>query len=242
MALRRALLFFLLIGAAGCVYLRLLEVKNQLRDFDQYFRVEVTEQFVLHFRQPVLLSADFRYLTGLNPTRIERQSTQALWSVDFRKLAGGGGIESPPKTLSFTMSFDPETKLTLFGFSPLFLAMAPPEFLEASIRSMGKGTVDTERRQLRVDPDDLPRIRAKLPTRQTIVEVFGNPAETAAIEGGTLLVYRFLVDAQPVDAGSDTNRIAEVKLLFDPANDQLIKMAGQFVGLRLRIDYRKLQK
>jgi len=239
--LRSCGLLVLLLGLVGCVYLRLLEVKNQLRDFDGYFRVEVTDQFVLRFRHPVLFSDDFVYLTQLEPTRTEQHPLGARWFVDFHKLDSRGQIESPRKTLTFTMTFDTASKLTSFAFSPLFLAMAPPEFLEASIRSMGKGKVDTDRRQLRVDPQDLPKIRAKLPTRRVITDIFGKPAAQMNMEEGLFYLYHFVVDAHPVEDKSPGKGIAEVKLLFDPSTEELTRMAGKFVGLKLKINYRNLQ-
>lgn len=227
---------------AGCVYLRLLEVKNQLRDFDRFFQVEVSDQFALKFREPVLLDEDFEYLTGFRPTRTERRGGETIWSVDFQKLDAAGRVETPTRTLRFTMWFGADSKLTRFAFSPLFVAIAPASFLEASIRSMGRGAVDTDRRQLRVEPQDIPRINARLPTRRTIVDAIGEPAQRATIADGLLYVYRFRVDAQPVSSAAAKHGVAEAKLLFDPVSDELRKMLGQFVGLRLKIDYGKLTK
>lgn len=240
----RKIALLLAIGAvlAGCVYLRLLEVKSQLQDFDHNFRVQILDQFVLHFRHPVMLSDDFLYLTELEPTRIEQLAAGTRWYVDFHKLDATGQIEKPIKTLTFSMTFDTEKKLTSFGFSPLFLAIAPPEFMEASIRSLGRGNVDTGHRQLRVDPRDLPKIKAALPTHSSIVGTFGKPLLETREQQELHSFYRFLADARPIKGNSGANRLAEVRVSFDPASGELIQMKGKFVGLKLRINYRTLRR
>jgi len=238
---RPLLLGVLLLCLSGCVWLRLLEVKGQVSDFDQNFRVEITDRLALRFRHPVMYAEDFRYLTELEPTRIEPNPPGMRWTVDFHKLDTHGKVELPRKTLSFWMDFNAEQKLSGFAFSPLFLAMAPPEFLEASIRSLGKGSVDTGHRQLRVDPRDLPTIHARLPTRSVIQGIFGKPYSKTKDGEGTRVVYRFLADVRPLTPKAEARRLAEVHLLFQGADESLAQMQGRFVGLKLRIDYRKLQ-
>lgn len=236
-------LWLLTLGLAltGCVWLRLLEVKGQLGDFDENFDIAITDRLALRFRHPVMYGDDFLYLTELDPTRIEPKPPGVRWTVDFHKLDPHGTLESPRKTLSFQMDFNAEQKLTGFAFSPLFLAMAPPEFLEASIRSLGKGSVDTGHRQLRVAPHDLPTIHAHLPTRSVIHGIFGQPYARGKDAEGVRYVYRFLADVHPRSPKAEAKRLAEVHLLFQGTDETLAQMQGKFVGLKLRIDYRKLQ-
>ena len=237
-----ALLWLVLaVSLSGCVWLRLLEVKNQLQEFDRNFRVTIAEQLVVQFLHPVMLSDDFLYLTELEPTRIEALPRGQRWLVDFHKLDAAGQIEKPLKTLTFTMEFNERRKLTRFGFSPLFLAIAPPEFLEASIRSMGKGAVDTGHRQLRVDPQHLPKIAAPLPTHHSIIATFGRPLLETKDQGELHAFYRFMADTRPIKGNTGANRLAEVRVSFDPASGRLNRMTGKFVGLKLRINYRSLQ-
>lgn len=237
---RRLLLLTVALALTGCVYLRLLEVKNQLQDFDHNFRVEIKDQWYVQFLHPVMLSGDFTYLTELEPTRIERMTDGERWIVDFHKLDRSDRIAVPRKTLTFTMQFNQEDKLSRFGFSPLFLSIAPPAFLEASIRSMGKGSVDTGHRQLRVDPQDLPKIKAQLPTRQSIIATFGPPLLETSEGQEQHAFYRFIADTRPVHGNSGANRLAEVRVSFDSATGELTRMMGKFVGLKLRINYRAL--
>jgi len=232
------LLSFFLLTLSGCVYVRLLEAKNQLADFERNFRVQVTDDyFHLDFLNPVLLSDDFRYLTKLHPSRIEKLSQGYRWYLDFHQMDSG---DQPGKTIVFGMTFNGKGKLSGWDFSPVFLEMAPAAFLEASIRSLGKGKVDEGRRQLKVDAEDLPKVSAPPPNRKKILEVLGSPAEQAEKDGMTLYVYRFKAEAIPTGEEDEKRQVAVAKLYFNPVTDELIKMSSRFVGLKIAIDYRRL--
>lgn len=236
----RSLILFFALGLTGCVWLRLLEIKNQLADFDRHVRVQVADNhFILNLSHPVLLNEDFVYLTKLRPSRIASLPQGYRWFLDFQ-FAAPAMKEQADKTIVFAMTFTSDHKLAAFDFSPLFLEMAPPAFLEASIRSLGKGKVDQGKSQLKVDPEDLPKLSEKLPSRKAILAVLGPPAEQFPKDDLTVLVYRFKADAMPVDSEYEKRRLAEAKLYFDPAKDELVRLAGRFAGLKLAIDYRKL--
>ncbi|HYE34810.1 hypothetical protein [Methylocaldum sp.] len=238
-SLFHTLLFsFFLFTLSGCVYLRLLEAKNQLADFERNFRVQITEDhFRLNFLKPVLLSEDFLYLTKLHPSRVEELPQGYRWYLDFRQM---NTRAQPGKSIVFGMTFNRENRLSRWDFSPVFLEMAPATFLEASIRSLGKGKVDEGHRQLKVDPEDLPKVSAAPPNRKKILEVLGPPAEQSVKDGMTLYVYRFKAEAIPVGEENEKRRVAEAKLYFNPITDELIKMSSRFVGLKIAIDYRRL--
>lgn len=225
----------------GCVWLRLLEIKNQLADFDVSMGTEVRDShFILHFRKPVLLSEDFVYLSKLRPSRTETLEQGGYrWYLDFR-IDPSTNAEQRRKRISFGMTFDRKNRLTAFDFSPLFMEMAPRAFLEASIRSLGHGKIDEEKRQLKVDPEDLPRLVSALPKSDEITRVLGSPQEVEQEAGLRVLIYRFLAESLPVDREYEDRRIAEARLYFDPKRDEMIGLKGRFAGLKLTIDYRRL--
>lgn len=232
------LVLTLAFGLTGCVYLRLLEVKNQLAGFDKHFHVSISDNhFILNLLHPVLLSEDWIYLTKLRPSRIGSTPEGYQWFIDF-VIDGTSSKGRARKTIVFAMTFNNEGKLTDFDFSPLFLEMAPPAFLEASMRSLGRGKVDQDKRQLRVDPEDLPKFAVRPPSRKKILEVLGPPHEQFPKGGLKVFKYRFKAATSPVEPGYEDRRFAETKLYFDP-KDELARLSGRFAGLKLAIDYRK---
>lgn len=239
--LRCLFLLLLLCSLASCVYLRLLEVKNQLAHFDENFRVDVSDHFILHFLHPVLLSDDFVELAKLQPTRVEPLPDGQRWYQEFHKI-DVGGRRQPGVDIIFALTFDKEDKLVSWDFSPVFVAMVPAQFFEASLRSLGRGTVDEGKKRLRVDPQDLPKLTANAPKRERILDIMGQPVEQSAADRMKLYVYHFQVETPHLDEEYEDRRIAVIKLYFNPTTDELVKMGGKFVGLKIAIDYLKLRE
>ncbi len=237
----RLLVLWLALGLTACVYTRLLSVKNQLSDFDQNFAVRVTEgHFILDFKHPVLYDHDFVSLTHLNPSRIANQQNGYQWFLDFSPQSTHGESHPAPDKIVFTMTFGKDHKLRSWDFSPLFLEMAPPTFLEASIRSLGKGTILTSHKQLKVDYQSLPRISATTPGADSIVKALGKPVQIIKKDDLDIYVYRFLADSSATAKEHESLRQAEAKLYMDRNTQTLVKMSSRFAGLKLSIDYRKM--
>jgi hypothetical protein len=235
----RTLLLLLVLLLSGCVWLRVLEMKNQMKRFDEHFRIENSPQFTLHFLRPVLYDDDYLSLAKVEPSLKEALPTGARWRQVFRKIEPEGKV-SPGIPIVFTLEFDREHRLKRWDFSPSFLAMVPPRFLEASLRSLGKGKVDEGKKQLKVDPEDLPKVVSPPPTRQQIVAVLGEPTEQPESEDGSLCVYRFVTDTHFVEQGFEDRRNAYAKLHFDPRTDELKKVSARFLGLKFSVDFAKL--
>lgn len=226
---------------SGCVYLRLWETKQQIADFDHNFRVETGEHFVVHFLHPTLLSDDFTYLSGIEPTTRQPLKTGKRNNYAFHKVdANGNVIPNPAGNLTFELTFDNQDRLVSWDFSPVFLAMAPAAFLEASIRSLGNAAIDQVKHRVSADPASLDKIVAKLPPRSSIIAALGDPLEITDRPDSLLYAYRFRLDGHAVDEGHEKNRFAVAKLYFNRQTDRLQKMSSRFAGLKVAINYRRL--
>jgi hypothetical protein len=200
----------------------------------------VSDHFSLNFKHPVLLKEDFLELVKLEPTR--KESTQAgeeNWYQFFHKIDADGKTQSGVDIV-FTLTFNQEAKLVRWDFSQVFMAMVPAQFFEASLRSLGRGKVDESKHKFSVEDSDLPKITVKPPTLDKILAALGEPTERRMDKGRKLLVYRFLVDTPHLDKDYEERRIAVTKLYFDAATNELLKMGGKFLGLKLSIDFLKL--
>ncbi|TAN48356.1 MAG: hypothetical protein EPN21_15050 [Methylococcaceae bacterium] len=226
---------------SGCVYLRLLETKNQIADFDHNFRVDTGNHFTVHFLRPTLLSDDFTNLSGIEPTTHQVQETSQSNIYTFQKIdVNDNVVDAPAGNLIFKLTFDEHDRLTSWDFSPAFLIMAPAAFLEASIRSLGSATIDQGKHRVSADSDSLDKVAAQLPPRSSIVAALGEPVEIAHRQNSLRYIYRFRLDGRAVDESHEKNRYAEAKLDFDKQTDRLQKMSSRFAGLKIAINYRRL--
>ena len=236
--LRVFIVIVLVFSLAGCVWLRLLSLKYQLEKFDENFVTEVSDHFTLVFKNPVLLSGDFVALAHLQPTSREQTAEGSRWIQAFHKIDAKGQLQ-PGVDFFFTLDFDKDNYLTRWDFSRPFMAMVPAQFFEDSIRSLAKGRVDEASRKFRVDPKDRAKITVKPPSLQEITAALGEPLLKTAEEGKKVYVYRFLVDTPRIDKNFEDRRYTDVRMFFDPKTDELTKMGGRFIGLKIAINLTK---
>lgn len=237
--LQRLPLILLVILLSGCVWLRVLEMKHQLSQFDEHFKIEHNPHFSLHFLHPVLYDEDYLALAKVAPSLKEALPTGSRWKQVFHKV-GRHGDRVQGGDIMFTFEFDRNKRLVRWDFSPGFTAMIPSRFLDASLRSLGRGKVDEGRKQLRVDSKDLPKVNSEPPNRQQVVSVLGEPTDQFEENGTKLSVYRFVTETAYVEPDYEDRRNAYAKLYFDGQNDQLRKVSARFLGLKFSVDFQKL--
>lgn len=225
---------------SGCLYwLRAYQVYQQMSDFDRYFSVTATSDFTLHFKVPVLYSEDFVSLSRLYPSEDTPTSEGRRWRYWFRKLDAKNQLISPAISFYSDLYFNPDRQLIAWSFSPLFLQMAPAQFLEVSLRSIGGATIDKDKRQLKANPELLEKIAAKLPKKSAVLAQLGEPLEIIQESDVEIYVYHFKLETPRIEPGYEDRALNEIKISFDKKTQELIRMRGRFAGLKVSINYRK---
>jgi len=233
----------LLVSLAGCVYLRLLEFKNQLVDFDKHFSTQVeNSHFVLHFKDPMLYEKDITYLTEVDPSKKEPYKSGEKWIYAFAREAEKGQKAPEGPDLIFTMTTNDEDQLNSTQFSEVFLQIIPHEFLEYSLRSLGKAKVDTNKRHVYAKIENVDEDILNLPTQDEVVETLGEPNQVENQKDITLLVYKYQLRGTESTGEEDDPGKAEARLQFSHECNLLVEAKCRFAGLKLSIDYRKWLK
>jgi len=210
--------------------------------FDEYFGITVEEQFNVHFKDPILYSEDFISLAKLQPSIISAGKTNESWRYWFRKINEEGKVIEPEVKFYFDLVFNKDQRLIRWAFSPLFLQIAPAEFLEASLRSLGGAKINQLKRQLKADADSIEKIKAELPLKFQVLSQLGKPLLIEKEDKQDVYMYHFQLQTVGIEQGYEDRVLSVVKLSFDKQTDKLVKMAGRFIGLKLSIDYRKYLK
>ena len=70
---------------SGCVYLRLLKVKKQFKQFDKYVMVDKEDGLTFSFLQPILYADDIKWL-GLPPVFQKTESGTTTWRHVLEKI------------------------------------------------------------------------------------------------------------------------------------------------------------
>jgi len=226
----------------GCAYWwRAYQTYQQMSEFDKYFSVASGSEFSLNFKQPVMLSEDFVSLARLRPTEENPKPDEKHWRYWFRKVDGYKKVIKPEINFYSDLNFNKQDKLDKWTFSSLFLDIAPPKFLEASIRSIGGGEINKGKMQLRGNTDAIQKIAAQLPLKPAVVARLGPPFEVKKDKENEIYIYRFMLDTKSIDEGYEDRALSEVKLSFNKKSQELVRMAGRFAGLKISINYKKFQ-
>lgn len=237
------LILFLMSTLTGCFYwIRAYQTYLQMDDFDQYFSITAVDEFNLFFKDPILYNDDFISLSKLQPSEKTTIETGESWRYWFRKVDKQGNIIQPEVKFYFDLDFNKEERLTEWSFSQLFLQIAPAEFLEISIRSIGGAEINKGKRQLKANTDLIEKIDTELPQRAQVVNQLGEPLEIEHKDEQDVYLYHFQLETQNIKEGYEDRALSVVKLIFDNNTDELVKMSGRFIGLKISINYRKFVK
>ncbi len=231
---------FLIISLTSCFYwLRAFQTYLQMKDFDQNFAIVVDDQFQVHFKKPLLYSEDIFSLLKLQPSSIKTLETRKIWRLLFQKIDEEGNISQPPVKFFFDLEFDQQDRLNIWSFSPLFLHIAPAEFLEVSFRSLGTATINRDKRQLKADTSLVKKISADLPKKNQVIAQLGKPLSIKNKDNQEIYRYHFQLKTDDIEDGYEDRALNVINLTFDNKSSDLIKMAGRFAGLKISIDYCK---
>lgn len=224
----------------GCFsWIRVYQTYLQMDKFDKNFVITSDKEFGLHFNNPVLYSDDFTSLSKIQPSLVTPLEKGKSWQYRFQKVDKQGEAIKPEIKFYFNLNFNAEDRLTRWSFSPLFLQIAPAEILEISLRSIGGAKINKEKRQLKADTSNIKKIITELPKKQQVIDQLGRPLVVEDEQDKEIYVYHFLLDSEKVEEGYEDRLLSIVKLSFDKKNEELIRMAGRFAGLKVSINYQK---
>ncbi len=233
----------LLATQTGCVeWLHAYQTYLQMKEFDRYFSVTAKDDFIVHFKEPRLFSEDFVALAKLRASSEEITPDGKRWRYWFHKVDQQGNQITPPVSFYCDLAFNHRKEVTAWSFSKLFLQIAPPEFLEASFRSLGSAEINEGRKQLKTKAELIDKIAADLPKKAVVLKELGEPQAIKDQEKEEVYKYQFRLDARGIEEGYEDRALSELKLTFDKATGELVKMAGRFAGLKISINYRNYQE
>ena len=236
----RVICLLVLAGSlSGCIYwIRAYQTYLQMGEFDRYFTVVSADEFTLQFKEPIMYSKDFVSLSRLYASQDVPTPEGRRWRYWFRKVDVNNKLIVPEINFYSDLNFNKEGRLIAWSFSSLFLQIAPPKFLEVSLRSIGGAEIDKEKQQLRANSKLLAKIAEELPKKSAVLAQLGEPLEIKDEGDIEVYMYHFLLETHHIDQGYEDRALNEVKIRFDKKTEDLIGMSGRFAGLKVSIDYR----
>jgi hypothetical protein len=230
------LLIGLTLLLTGCVYLRLLELKRQLANFDDYFAVDESEGLELRFRKPVLRANDVEFL-GFTPAERKKSGSVEQWHFRWVKDPAPGDAlgATYEQTADFVFV---NRRLAAVVVPERFFAFFPKSRVVASLRSMGQATVDRTRRTASgaLPPseqnDALPPLR-----KADLTAMLGAPVGT----GGSAEAPEWRYSFKAVATGKRTGPI-DVVFILHPRTGIVQRMRGTLIAGTIEFDYSGARK
>lgn len=209
-----ALLIMISATLSGCVYWRLLKMKNQLREFDQHVRVETENGLLLEFLKPVLLEEDMYWLMEAEPAVTAASGGQKILKYVFTKHADHSNQDKAGNVDVTLTLWTRYGKLHALKLPRRFAPILRRELIVGSLRSMGQGRVDREARRVAADWDAAQSAPdTQIPDRQDIESVLGAPSDEQDTYHAIRLVYLYHLQPERFD---------------DPASAPILRVTFQF--------------
>ena len=228
----------LLLLMTGCIWLRLLDLKNQFAEFDRYITVIPGDGIELRFKEPVLLADDLDTLLRGQPTAalplLDDGEVRVYAFAHIPSILGPDPIGSEGAlTILAVLRHDRLESITL---PKEVFRVVPRDLALRALRAFGQAKVDTSNRSAQVQVD---AVAGTIPERQAIIGLFGNPNKIDPLLGklGTpiqeRLVWRYVLQGQPPEIPPVQAAIAFVF----PGNSAIPNQFQAIIGgMWLRLD------
>lgn len=204
---------------SGCVYLRLLEIKKQLAQFDRFFGLQTHDGLALVCHEPVLTTGDVRWI-GLHPEQTKTLGHAEQWQVRWLKQLPLGVTEPGQFDIVVNLGFA-DGRLTRVSIPERYFAIMPKEFLIGVIKSLGRGRIDKSEKRIEaaVSAAEIAAARPKLPA---IDKLLGRPSEEYEQGANTIVRYRYMPATKDSRAG-----VFDMQLTFHTTSGELLRWHGR---------------
>lgn len=219
----RVLLAFALAFTAlflgGCVYLRLLELKKQLNNFDRNFALQTQDGVGIVCHDPVLTPSDVRWI-GLRPEQTKTLGRAEQWQVRWVKQLPVGVSEPGQFDILVELGFA-NGRLNKVTIPERYFSVMPKEFLVGVIKSLGRGKIDKSDKSVEasVSAAEIAAARPKLPS---IDKLLGRPSEEFEQGANTIVRYRYIPATKESRAG-----VFDMHLTFHTKSGELLRWHGK---------------
>jgi hypothetical protein len=220
----------LLLG--GCVYLRLLELKRQLADFDHYFAVDETNGLTFTMQKPVLLVDDMPFFQ-LAPESTEQLGAAMRWHLRWTKDYAAPGEHAANYEVEVDLTFV-DGRMVRVHLPERIFYFVQKSFVLQALRSLGHASVDQSSYSARATLD---AARLAPLTRTDLLRFLGTPLDTRR-EGGHLLLHYVYRDV----CTSPTPGKIDFTFTLDPATQSVVHLEGKLFHVEVQFDWPSKEK
>jgi hypothetical protein len=183
---------------SACVYLRLLEVKKQLQNFDENFALSGRSELVIEFKNPILRTKDARFLIGADPLS-QSGSEEVIQHFEFDLVRSSSVPVVPPLgRLGLDLALRrgrlvkiivPESFMLLFPRNVVVETLKQAKDAEVfEMKKLARGKIHLDR-----------EVEAQLPSYAKTLFLMGEPLQRASDGDLQILTYRYTISKAAKD-------------------------------------------
>lgn len=203
------------------MYFRLLELKNQLGNFDENFAAVTADGVTIECLHPLLLSDDLRFL-GIDPKSIKTDGLNTRWHVRWLKDEPPQAEEEALHDVELFMDLK-DDKLQSLHIPERYFEFFPKDLFVNLLRSTGQASIDKLSHKAEVQAgQEMKETMAVLPALSSVEKLLGLPTEKTR-EGG-LIRYRY---RYRTETPSGRGKAIEMIFSFDQKTGDLRRLIGK---------------
>jgi len=218
---------------SGCVWLRLLELKKQCANPEEYFDFSDTRGLTISAKKPVLFQKDLRRL-GLSPTSTAVINGETVWKLVFQKILPFEKEAASDFNLILTFRFTDNNKVRSVHISENYSSIMPKQSVIATMRSIGGAGIDKRKKEASVQgAGTLANLR--LAYRADALRMLGMPYATEKKPNANVLIYKYMLDT--VIVRKKKAHEYWVRLTYDNRTERLLSVRSELPIGTIEINY-----
>ena len=235
------LILVLMSTTTGCVYLRLLQLKNQFRHFERYVRIDERNGLTLFLNEPVLKERDVVWLLEGEAAIQAHSGRHSLLKYEFEKYTQDSSSKSAAGVpIAVNLHFQ-DGKLYKLRFPKEFSKYLQPALLEGSLQSMGKGEVDKKGKSISatMQTDVITERKAQeplIPTKNEIRRILGAPSHLTENATNDMFYYQYAIQIKRREKVEQLPML-RIWLHFSPEDEKLRVAKASFHGMTTAIAF-----
>ena len=220
---------------SGCVYLRFLQVKRQLNDFNKHFEVNDQKKLSIKFLKPVLIPSDIVWLMATEPINKEIKSEIQVWHFMFEKRyrvrKNEPGNYDIPVQVYFT-----KDKMTELVLPEKFAEYFSKSLFQKLLSSLGEAKVSKMKKK--VGSEFKSDEKTEIPKIKDIVNTLGKPYSKGISGEEIIYIYKYDIKSP------DPKKNPKLKIIyrFDKTTTLIRRLEGNVRGIKLMMDFTKFDK
>jgi hypothetical protein len=222
----------LLLG--GCVYIRLLQLRIQLGDFDKNFTVDARDGLTLTFKNPILLDEDMERFFKWVPDSRERSGVGEKWHFAWVKKPPVEDVVQEPLEVGLDVFFTEHKVVTISAPERFFAVSMPKSLALGALMSLGHSKVNQEKRQAdgTIDSQVLQSAAAdRFLSRSGLLAALGRPTSVTLDKGCEEWNYDFLPVSKRQRFGDSGTVYIHFTLDSDTGKVRIMKGRTMFGGI-----------